>query len=149
MRGIAGFGHAAIKVKDLDATLRFYTGKLGFPEMMRLHDDDGSIRLIYLRITDDIYLEVFPGAETDRAPGPNANGVNHLCLTVGDLDDVCRDLQDKGIPLAAAMRTGADGNRQAWIEDPDGNRIELMEMDPDCLQYRGLKRLREEGRVPA
>ena len=35
-----------------------------------------------------------------------------------------------------------DGNRQAWIEDPDGNRIELMEMAPDSLQLKAVERLR-------
>lgn len=149
MKGIKGFGHVAIKVKDLDATLGFYQDKLGFPEMLRLHKDDGSVWLVYLRITDDVYLEVFPGAENDRAPGKEANGVNHLCLMIDDLDAFCPELKAKGIPLTAEIKMGADGNRQAWIEDPDGNRLELMEMAPDCLQYRGLKKLREEGLVPA
>lgn len=149
MKGINGFGHVAIKVKDLDATLSFYQDKLGFPEMLRLYKDDGSVWLVYLRITDDVYLEVFPGAENDRAPGKDANGVNHLCLMIDNLDTFCPQLVAKGIALTAETKMGADGNRQAWIEDPDGNRIELMEMHPDCMQYRGLKRLREEGLVPA
>ena len=40
---------------------------------------------------------------------------------------------------------GADGNLQAWIEDPDGNRIELMQMDPNNMQSKALKRLRAEA----
>ena len=40
-----------------------------------------------------------------------------------------------------SIKAGADGNRQAWLEDPDGNRIELMEMADDCLQYQAIKRL--------
>jgi len=149
MKGITGLGHVAIKVKDIDSTLGFYVDKLGFPEMMRLNRDDGSLWLVYLRITDDVFLEVFPGAEDNRAPGQGANGVNHLCLVIENLDVFCPQLESKGIPLTQPIKTGADGNRQAWIEDPDGNRIELMEMAPHCLQYRGLERLREAGLVPA
>jgi len=149
MKGITGLGHVAIKVKDIDRTLGFYVDKLGFPEMMRLNRDDGSLWLVYLRITDDVFLEVFPGAEDNRAPGQGANGVNHLCLVIENLDVFCPQLESKGIPLTQPIKTGADGNRQAWIEDPDGNRIELMEMHPHCLQYRGLERLREAGLVPA
>jgi lactoylglutathione lyase len=149
MKGITGFGHAAIKVKDLDASLAFYKDKLGFPEMLRLHNKDGSTWLVYLRITEEVFLEIFPGAENDRAPGWNANGVNHMCLTIDNLDTFCPAIEAKGIKLTAQIKDGLDGNRQAWIEDPDGNRIELMEMHADCLQYKGLKRLREEGRVPA
>ena len=87
MKGINGLGHVAIKVTDLDRTLDYYVNKLGFSEMMRLKKDDGSVWLVYLRITDEQYLEVFPGAESDRAPGWDANGMNHLCLTVDDIDD--------------------------------------------------------------
>ena len=69
MRGITSIGHVAIKVKDLDASLDFYRERLQFPEMLRLKNEDGSTWLVYLRITDDQYLEIFPGAENDRAPG--------------------------------------------------------------------------------
>ncbi|MES0165885.1 VOC family protein [Mesorhizobium sp. M0027] len=68
MKGITGFGHAAIKVKDLDASLAFYRDKLGFPEMLRLHNKDGSTWLVYLRITEEVFLEIFPGAETIALP---------------------------------------------------------------------------------
>lgn len=143
MDGITSIGHVAIKVTDLDRTLDYYVNKLGFPEMLRLHKDDGSVWLIYLRITDDQYLEVFPGAENDRAPGWNANGMNHLCLTVDDLDDTVARIKATGITLLNEIKKGADGNRQAWLEDPDGNRIELMEMAPDSLQFEAIRRLRE------
>ena len=36
---------------------------------------------------------------------------------------------------------GADGNWQAWIEDPDGHRIELMQMMPEGLQANALARM--------
>lgn len=146
MLGITGYGHVAIKVKDLDTSLDFYRERLGFPEMLRLKNDDGSTWLVYLRITDDHYLEIFPGAENDRAPGWNANGVNHMCFTIDDLDATAERIKAAGIKLTAEIKKGLDGNRQAWIEDPDGNRIELMEMHPDCLQYQGIKRLRAEGK---
>lgn len=145
MQGIAGLAHVAIKVTDLDRSLDFYIGKLGFPEMMRLHHDDGSVFLVYLRITDDQYLEVFPGAENDRAPGWNANGMNHMCLAVDDIEALLPRIEAAGIPLLLPLKVAVDGNKQAWIEDPDGNRIELMEMDPDSLQLKAIARLRAEA----
>jgi lactoylglutathione lyase len=147
MQGITGVGHVAIKVTDLDRSLDYYINKLGFPEMLRLTKDDGSVWLVYLRITDDQYLEVFPGAENDRAPGWNANGMNHMCLTVDNIDEVLERIAAAGLPLLLPLKTAIDGNRQAWLEDPDGNRIELMEMAPDSLQYAAIKRLRKEGAI--
>ena len=142
MKGITGFGHAAIKVTDIDRSLDYWRDRMGFPEMLRLNHDDGSLWLVYLRITDDQYLEIFPGAENDRAPGWNANGVNHLCFAIDDLDATVQRITDAGVDLLSPIKMGADGNRQAWIEDPDGNRIELMEMAPDCLQLKAIARLK-------
>ena len=139
MQGIVGLAHVAIKVTDLDRSLDFYINRLGFPEMLRLNKDDGSTWLVYLRITDEQYLEVFPGAENDRAPGWDANGMNHMCLSVEDIDAVIKRIEAAGIALLLPLKLAVDGNRQAWIEDPDGNRIELMEMAPDCVQYDAIK----------
>ena len=141
MHGINGVGHVAIKVTDLDRSLDYYVNKLGFAEMLRLSKDDGSVWLVYLRITDTQYLEVFPGAENDRAPGWNANGMNHMCLTVDDIDDVLAQVEAAGLTLLLPLKTAIDGNRQAWLEDPDGNRIELMEMAKDSLQLQAVRRL--------
>src|SRR5215211_3252053 len=91
MKSIVGIGHVAIRVKDIDRTLDFYVGKLGFSEMMRL-DRDGRLWLLYLRITDTQYLEVFPEAQGDRAPPREANGLNHLCLEVDDIDRAVDEL---------------------------------------------------------
>ncbi|OEO29955.1 lactoylglutathione lyase [Devosia insulae DS-56] len=143
MHGINGVGHVAIKVTDLDRSLDYYINKLGFPEMLRLHKDDGSVWLVYLRITDTQYLEVFPGAENDRAPGWNANGMNHMCLTVENIDDTLAQVAAAGLELLLPLKTAIDGNRQAWLEDPDGNRIELMEMAEDSLQLQAIRRLQE------
>lgn len=145
MKGIAGLAHVAIKVTNLDRSLDFYVNKLGFPEMLRLYNDNGSTWLVYLRITDDQYLEVFPGAENDRAPGWNANGMNHMCLAVENIDGLVKQIEAAGIPLLMPLKLALDGNWQAWIEDPDGNRIELMEMAADSLQLRAIARLRGEA----
>lgn len=141
MIGLTGIGHVAIRVKDVDRSLAFYVGKLGFPEMFRLHRDNGDLWLLYLRMTETQYLEVFPDAVGDRAPGREANGLNHFCITVADIDAVLHELQQAKVPIMQALKTGPDGNRQAWIEDPDGNRIELMEMAPRSKQVEALERL--------
>ena len=143
MQGFTSLGHVAIRVSDVARSLEFYSGKLGCAEMLRLHRDDGRLWLLYLRITDDQYLEVFPDADGERAPPQDSNGLNHICLTVDDLDDVLSQLGERDVPLSRPLKVGADGNRQAWIEDPDGNRIELMEMAADGLQARAIERLRQ------
>jgi lactoylglutathione lyase len=143
VQAIVGIGHVAIRVRDVARTLDFYVGKLGFEEMFRL-DRDGRLWLMYVRITDAQFLEIFPEGEGERAAGKEAVGYNHLCLEVSDIDAALADLAAKGVPLSNPLKMALDGNRQAWIEDPDGHRIELMQLSPDCLQLRAIARLRRE-----
>lgn len=138
MKGIASIGHVAIRVKDIDRSLAFYVGKLGFPEMFRL-ERDGRLWIVYLRITDDQFLELFPEAVGDQAPAEDTVGLNHLCLTVTDIDVVLAELNRSGIPLFRPKTQGADRNLQAWIKDPDGNRIELMQMASDSMQAEAIR----------
>ena len=88
MKGITSIAHAAVRVKDIDRSLDFYVGKLGFDEMFRLYRDDGSLWIVYLRITDDQYVELFPDGIGERAPVPETIGHNHFCLAVDDMDKV-------------------------------------------------------------
>lgn len=144
MKGISSLAHVALKVKDMDRSLDFYVGKMGFPEMFRLHRD-GKLWIVYLRITDDQYLELFPDGADERAPGRDATGVNHFCLGVDDIDVVVAGLKEAGIPLTAEKKMGADYNYQAWIEDPDGNRIELMQIMPNAMQLDAIRSMKAGG----
>ena len=140
--GLNGIGHVALKVADIGRSLEFYRDRLGFAEMMRLNQDDGSLWLVYLRITDTQFLELFPDGQADRAPDRDATAINHFCLVCEDLDLTAAKLQDAGVKLTVQPKLGLDGNRQCWIEDPDGNRIEFMQMSPTSMQAEAIRRLR-------
>jgi lactoylglutathione lyase len=141
LAGINGFGHLAFKVQDLDASLAFYRDRLGLGEMTRLVDGKGAPWIVYLRITDTVFLELFPSGHPGRAADEAAVGVNHICFSVEDIEATAARFAAAGVTLTSPIQTGLDGNRGAWIEDPDGNRIELMEMAADCLQYRAISAL--------
>lgn len=140
MSVFSGLGHVAFRVNDLDASLKFYE-KLGYPEFLRLNNDDGKPWIAYLRITDELYLELFPGGNGEQAAGPDRTGVHHLSLACTDLAKVVAHLEAEGIELQTPFtdKRGVDGNRGVWIHDPDGNRIEIMEMSPDCIQFAALR----------
>ena len=148
MSGIKAIGHVALRVVDIDRTLDFYVRGLGFEEMFRL-DRDGELWIVYLRITDQQFLELFPGGDGDRAPEGNSIGYNHICLEVDDLDEVIANLTAQGIQLTRPKKVALDGNAQAWIEDPDGHRIELMQMLPGSLHEQALERLETLRRARA
>jgi lactoylglutathione lyase len=132
----------AIRVKDIDASLDFYINKLGFSEMLRL-DREGKLWLVYLRITDDQYLEVFPDGEGGPAAEREAVGFNHMCLAVPDIEKTIEELNALGIEMIRPKIKAADNNWQTWIQDPDGHRIELMQMAEDSLQSEAIERLKK------
>ncbi|MGJ8586321.1 MAG: VOC family protein [Marinosulfonomonas sp.] len=141
--------HVALQVRDLQASIDFYA-KLGFPEFLRLNNYDGKPWIVYMRVTDDFYFELFPGPDTGLVK-KGQTGVHHLSLQSDDLDETVAHLDGVGIPLESPLKEGrgVDGNRGCWIVDPDGNRIELMEMAPNCIQLEALKKLAAGGGATA
>jgi len=141
-------GHFNLKVGNLQHSIDFYA-KLGFPEFLRLTETDGSPWIAYLRITDELYIELLPGGK-GRAGDQSASGLNHLCLTTNDIEATVAELKRLAIPLTAPFdpaKRGVDGNRGTWIADPDGNRIEIMEMAPTCVQYEAIATLAKSGKA--
>lgn len=150
MQPFASLGHINLKVVDLQASIEFYT-KLGFPEFLRLTQNDGKPWIVYLRITDELYIELLPGGK-GRAGDQQATGLNHLCLTTPDIEMTVRELAKVGIPLVSPLdptKRGVDRNRGCWIVDPDGNRIEIMEMAPNCVQYEAIASWKKTGKPTA
>ena len=130
---ITDLGHTAFAAYDLEKTLEFYA-LLGMREAFRLHHDDGSLMLVYLHVGGDRFLEVFPGGPP---PDPNlAQSFMHLCLLTGDIHAVCEHLRTQGVALDREPVVGLDGNRQAWVKDPDGNAIELRQLAEDWRQRK-------------
>ena len=129
---ILDLAHPAFACHDVDATLEFYE-KLGITESFRLLHDDGSLMLIYLHVAGDRFIEVFP-----NGPSPEERAAKqsfmHICLMVEGLEAYVEDLRAKGITIDIEPKMGLDFNMQAWIADPDGNKIELMEISPKSPQ---------------
>ena len=133
---ITDIGHAAFAAHDLERALAFYA-KLGIHESFRLNRDDGSLMLIYLHVVGDRFIEVFPNGP---APDPNRKGsFMHLCLLTDDLHAAVAQLRESGIVIEREPKVGLDHNWQAWIRDPDGNAIELMQLAEDSAQRQAAR----------
>jgi len=128
---ITDIGHAAFAAHDLDRSLAFYA-TLGIHEAFRLHHEDGSLMLVYLHVAGDRFVEVFPGGPP---PDPARKGsFMHLCLLADDLRATVEQLRGAGVAIEREPKLGLDHNWQAWIRDPDGNSIELMQLADDSPQ---------------
>jgi lactoylglutathione lyase len=128
---ITDLAHTAFASRDIDASLAFYE-KLGLKESFRLKRDDGSLMLVYLHISGDRFLELFP-----NGPEPNPSvqvSFKHICLATDDIRGDVEKYRAAGITIDIEVKLGLDHNLQAWIKDPDGNAIELMQLSEKSPQ---------------
>jgi lactoylglutathione lyase len=60
----------------------------------------------------------------------------HLCLLTDDLHAEVERLRANGVQIDIEPKLGLDHNWQAWVKDPDGNPIELMQLSEESPQRR-------------
>ena len=120
----------AYRVRDLGRSANFYF-KVGFQEIGRVEFEDGST-LLMLNLPGDgevVTLELAYDPRIDRIE--IGNGFSHLAVQVDDLAATLADLTRKGIEVDGPHRPGGEsGPRTAFVHDPDGYRIELVQWPP-------------------
>jgi lactoylglutathione lyase len=130
---ITDLGHPAFAARDVDETIGFYR-MLGIEEAFRLHNDDGSLMRVYLHVSGDRFIEVFPSGPS---PDPDREqSFIHICLLTDDLHAAVEHLRENGVPIDREPAVGRNGNWQAWSRDPEGNEIELMQLSEESPQWR-------------
>jgi lactoylglutathione lyase len=127
---ITDLGHPAFAVHDIDATLSFYR-ILGIEEAFRLNHNDDSLMLVYLHVSGDRFIEVFPSGPPPTQIGNRASSISACLPTISTRpSSVCA----RAAPIDYEPLVGLDGNLQAWTRDPNGNEIELMQLSEDSPQ---------------
>ena len=112
---ITRVNHVAIPISDRRKTLPFYRDLLGLKVIPSMVDNPGVI-----------WTELEDGSMVHTVE-PNEQGqpsVNHVALEVEDFDAAVQALTEAGVEI---LRQGVrhDGQRFLFVDDPDGNRIEL------------------------
>ncbi len=121
--------HVVLRVRDLDVALGFYRDVLG----CRLEKAQADLGLYQLRAGDSLIdlvtLDGWLGRQYERAPDRDGPNVDHFCLQVDPWDAaaIIAWLAAHGIDAGEpSRRYGALGyGPSIYIEDPDGNTVEL------------------------
>ncbi|MGH9020642.1 MAG: VOC family protein [Acidimicrobiales bacterium] len=128
---IKELGHLVLYVRDLDESTRFYRDVLGWHPIVG--DADGGLAFPAMAFNSSskrthhelLLIEVGPHAAP--LPGGARVGLYHFGLKVGDSDDELREalaaLRAGGVTIVGATDHGM--THSLYIEDPDGNEIEL------------------------
>ena len=128
---ITGIAHSAITVKDMEASLKFYTEALGFQKVFEIPEPKtGAPWIVYLNVSKGQFVELFYNGTEDNPWHSELIGFNHLCFQVDDIHASAQQVKDAGYTLDTEPKEGVDFNWQAWVTDPNGVRIELMQIDP-------------------
>ncbi|THE63600.1 glyoxalase [Salinadaptatus halalkaliphilus] len=122
--------HTMIRVADLEASLEWYQTHLGYEEKDR-HEGDG-FTIVYLgpeeMHEDSAMLEITHNEGEDVEVG---DAWGHIAVRVpeGELEDYYQQLMDEGVEDYRDPKSC--GGRYAFVKDPDGHEIEIVQRDPD------------------
>ena len=116
--------HTMVRVRDLDASLRFYCEGLGLREVRRQENPRGRFTLVFLSAPEspDAELELTWnwGSEEDYG---SARNFGHRAFRVEDIYATCTHLQSLGVTINRPPRDG----HMAFVRSPDLISIEILQ----------------------
>ena len=121
--------HTMVRVRDVDASLRFYCDGLGLKEMRRMENPGGRFTLIFLAADESPEAEVeltYNWPAEDGSPAEDygsARNFGHLAFRVADIYATCARLQSMGYTIHRPPRDG----HMAFVRSPDLISIELLQ----------------------
>jgi len=122
--------HTMVRVKDLEASLKFYCELLGLKEVRRIENQGGRFTLVFLCAPEDVER-----AAKDQAPlveltynwdsedYKGGRNFGHLAYRVDDIYALCQRLMDGGVTINRPPRDG----HMAFVRSPDGISVELLQ----------------------
>jgi lactoylglutathione lyase len=117
--------HVGLQVADLDRSLAFYTG-LGY-EVLGSVPETGFGSLTMLKLPGDEFVTV-ELVHDPRGGVVGPGGLNHLVIQVESMHATVADLTARGVDVEApGSPDGSEDFWTAWVTDPDGYRIELVQ----------------------
>jgi catechol 2,3-dioxygenase-like lactoylglutathione lyase family enzyme len=131
--GIVFLNHVGISVPNLDQAVTYYTKTMGFPEAFRNLDDKGKPTLVYVQISKNTFLELQP-ATTDRPPG-----LSHFGVVVDKMTEATAMFKGRGANVSE-IRVSPTKAILSNVTDPNGVRMELLELPPESLHYQAMQR---------
>ncbi len=123
--------HTSIFVNNMDASIEFYTKKLGLKLLGGPDHYPGNADMAFVGSNWDAYIELVYDLEA-HPPYEIGNRYEHLAIEVdGDLVAVCDRLKAQGVKVLRGPKKSPGGSRSiAFVEDPNGIPVELLEPKP-------------------
>ena len=128
--------HTMIRVRNLEESLAFYVGLLGFQEVQRIESEDDQATLVLLAAPDDIesgqsekrapVIKLCSEWDEAKRPAPGARAFAHVSYRVDDIYAACEHFLAHGGALSRPPRDG----RKAYLKTLEGMTVELVQRQP-------------------
>lgn len=122
--------HTMLRVSDLDKSIQFYTEVLGMKELRRRDSEAGRFTLVFVGFESEknsAVIELTYNWDTDSYTQGNAFG--HIAIGVNDVYEACDKIKATGGNVVREAGPNKNGESiLAFVEDPDGYKIELLEL---------------------
>lgn len=118
--------HPMLTVRDVDASIEFYTQKLGFECDMKMAGPDGRTAFAFVKLAD-AYLGL--GSDANN-PNPQGSSEIQFIFTIpegANIDQIYADVQARGVPITGEIKDEFWGDRIFSVNDLDGYWISLAQ----------------------
>jgi len=122
--------HVGIAVKNFDESLNFYTKVMGFRVAFRFPSPDGKPTTTYFQINRDTFLEMAPASAT------LPEGITHIGIESEDIKGTIARLRQIGGTVEDVRVSGPTKALLSNVSDPNGIRLELIELTPESLHKK-------------
>ena len=124
------FLHTMLRVRDLDRSVAFYTGPMGMKELRRSEVPAGKYTLAFVGYGDEASSSVIELTYNwdQSEPYDVGSGFGHLAVGLPDVYKACEDMRAAGVKITREAGPVKHGTTViAFVEDPDGYKVELVQ----------------------
>jgi catechol 2,3-dioxygenase-like lactoylglutathione lyase family enzyme len=124
--------HVGIRAKDYQQSVDFYTKILGFKLAYKFPSPDGSPTTTELQVNKDTFVELAPPAAGQPA------GLTHFAVYTDDAAATVAQFRQAGATVDDAVLRTNTGAKVSGVMDPNGIRIEILELPAESPMRKAL-----------
>ena len=125
--------HVSIRCRDLGTSIEYFRRMFDAEVILRRKPGEGR-RIVFLRIGDTMLELMEMGPASEPVEPLTHYGFHHIGIKVEDFKSAYQDLKAKGANFLGEPFEPTPGIRLAFLQEPNGAVIELVQRDPKVFQ---------------
>lgn len=120
--------HVAIRVEDIETSIKFYTETLGFKLRKRFCEKESSVNIAFITV-GDLELEILEFPKWAGNVDDSVQNFPHLSFTVEDADATMKELMQRGVKFESEeiLKVQNESLAIAFFRGPSGELLEISQ----------------------